>query len=45
MLLDLAVTDSQGNTIRVTERNTFTMPARAVTVTASFAPVPEESQK
>ena len=45
VLLDLAVTDSQGNQINLTDKNTFTMPARAVTVKASFAPLPDESQE
>ena len=43
--LDLAVTDSQGNSISLTDENTFTMPARAVAVKASFAPVPDENQE
>ena len=45
VLLDLAVTDSQGNPVNVTERNTFTMPARAVTVTAVFVPLPEDVEQ
>ncbi len=45
VLLDLAVTDSQGNSISLTDENTFTMPARAVTVKASFAPIPDENQE
>ena len=45
VLLDLAVTDSQGNAISVTDENTFTMPGRAVTVKASFAPLPDESHE
>ena len=45
VLLDLAVTDSQGNSISLTDENTFTMPARAVTVKASFAAIPDENQE
>lgn len=39
----LAVTDSRGNAVKLTDKGdgkyTFTMPSRAVTVTASFAPI------
>ncbi len=45
VLLELTVTDSQGNGISLTEKNTFTMPGRDVTVKASFAPVPVEPQE
>ena len=45
VLLDLAVTDSQGSPVSVTDQNTFTMPDRAVTVKASFAPLPDENQE
>ena len=45
VLLDLTVTDSQGNVVTLTEKNTFTMPGRAVTVKASFAPLPDENQE
>ena len=43
---DLTATDSQGEPVRLTDQGggvyTFTMPGRAVTVTAVFAPLPEE---
>ena len=45
VLLELTVTDSQGNGISLTEKNTFTMPGRDVTVKASFALVPVEPQE
>ena len=39
----LTVTDSRGNAVKLTDKGdgkyTFTMPSRAVTVTASFAPI------
>lgn len=45
----LAVTDSRGNEIRLTPQNngkyTFTMPSRAVTVKATFAPLPDDVDK
>lgn len=46
---DLTVTDSRGNGVRLSDlddgRYTFTMPDWAVTVTAVFAPLPEEADK
>ena len=45
----LTVTDSRGNEIRLTAQGgnkyTFTMPSRAVTVKASFVPLPDDTQK
>ena len=45
----LTVTDSRGNEIRLTAQGngkyTFTMPGRAVTVRAAFAPLPEDTEK
>lgn len=45
----LTVTDSRGNTIKLTSQSggkyTFTMPSRAVTVKATFAPLPDDTQK
>ena len=45
----LTVTDSRGNEIKLTAQGgnkyTFTMPSRAVTVKASFVPLPDDTQK
>ncbi|USF26357.1 hypothetical protein N510_001285 [Firmicutes bacterium ASF500] len=45
----LTVTDSRGNEIKLTAQSggkyTFTMPSRAVTVKASFVPLPDDTQK
>ena len=45
----LTVTDDRGNEIRLTDqgggRYTFTMPGRAITVKAVFAPLPGDTQK
>ncbi|MEY8317927.1 S-layer homology domain-containing protein [Oscillospiraceae bacterium 50-58] len=45
----LTVTDSRGNEIKLTAQGggkyTFTMPSRAVTVKATFAPLPDDTQK
>ena len=45
----LTVTDSRGNEIRLTAQGggkyTFTMPSRAVTVKATFAPLPDDTEK
>ena len=45
----LTVTDSRGNEIRLTAQGggkyTFTMPSRAVTVKAAFAPLPDDTEK
>ena len=45
----LTVTDSRGNEIKLTSQGgnkyTFTMPSRAVTVKASFVPLPDDTQK
>lgn len=44
----LTVTDSRGNAVELTEKSgryTFTMPERAVTVRAVFAPLPEETKQ
>ncbi len=45
----LTVTDSRGNEVKLTAQGgnkyTFTMPSRAVTVKASFAPLPDDTQK
>ena len=45
----LAVTDSRGNAIRLTDQGsgkyTFAMPSRAVTVKAVFVPLPGDTQK
>ncbi|MCI8477078.1 MAG: S-layer homology domain-containing protein [Oscillospiraceae bacterium] len=45
----LTVTDSRGNEIKLTAQDggkyTFTMPSRAVTVKAAFAPLPDDTQK
>ncbi len=45
----LTVTDSHGNEIKLTAQGggkyTFTMPSRAVTVRAAFAPLPDDTQK
>ncbi len=45
----LTVTDSRGNTIKLTSQSggkyTFTMPGRAVTVKATFVPLPDDTQK
>jgi len=46
MLDTLTVTDSRGNALKLTAKGsnqyTFTMPNRAVSVTATFVPVPED---
>jgi len=44
-LLDLTVTDSQGNPVSLTDQNAFIMPGRDVTVKAAFAPVREENRE
>ena len=45
----LTVTDSRGNEIKLTAQSggkyTFTMPSRAVTVKATFAPLPGDTEK
>ena len=45
----LTVTDGRGSEIRLTTQGggkyTFTMPSRAVTVKATFAPLPDDTQK
>ncbi|MDE6455794.1 MAG: S-layer homology domain-containing protein, partial [Dysosmobacter sp.] len=45
----LTVTDSRGNEIKLTAQGdgkyTFTMPSRAVTVKATFAPLPADTEK
>ncbi len=45
----LTVTDSRGNEIKLTAQSggkyTFTMPGRAVTVKASFVPLPDDTKK
>ena len=45
----LTITDSRGNEIKLTAQGgnkyTFTMPSRAVTVKASFVPLPDDTQK
>ena len=45
----LTVTDSRGNEIRMTAQGgnkyTFTMPSRAMAVKATFAPLPDDTQK
>ena len=45
----LTVTDSRGNEIKLTAQNngkyTFTMPSRAVTVKATFVPLPDGGDK
>ncbi len=49
VLNTLTVTDSRGNEIELTAKGdyqyTFTMPGRAVTVTAAFAPLPEDAEQ
>ncbi|NBI11057.1 S-layer homology domain-containing protein [Colidextribacter sp. OB.20] len=45
----LTVTDSRGNEVKLTAQSggkyTFTMPSRAVMVKATFAPLPDDTQK